>query len=54
MGWTSLLGAGFALAGTALALAFLPDRVNQPVEAPIPAEAHPVAPAVAPEIARAA
>jgi EmrB/QacA subfamily drug resistance transporter len=32
MGWTSLLGAGFAIAGAGLALVFLPDRVNRPAE----------------------
>ena len=33
MGWTSILGAGIALAGAATALAFLPDRVNRPAGA---------------------
>jgi len=37
MAWTSVLGAGIALAGAAIALAFLPDRVNRPAEAMLPA-----------------
>ena len=51
MAWTSLLSAGVALAGAALALAFLPDRVSRPAEAGDVAEtpvAGPVAPAEAP------
>jgi len=37
MAWTSVLGAGIALAGAATALAFLPDRVNRPAEGMLPA-----------------
>jgi len=37
MGWTSILGAGIALAGAAIALVFLPDRVNRPAESTLSA-----------------
>jgi EmrB/QacA subfamily drug resistance transporter len=36
MAWTSVLGAGIALAGAATALAFLPDRVDRPAEVTLP------------------
>jgi hypothetical protein len=54
MGWTSLLGAGFALAGAALAFAFLPDRVNRPATLPAVPDDAPVMQVAGTEVARAA
>jgi EmrB/QacA subfamily drug resistance transporter len=54
MGWTSLLGAGFALAGASLAFAFLPDRVNRPATLPAVPDETPVTQVAGTEVARAA